>query len=542
MLALKRNRKADEARASQSLTAAQRRTDRARKRAAAPFFFGKQILLFMALALFIVIFDLFIYIGVAIFEEDSYFNDATPNTTTRETAESLTKNDDGTYTLDDAIASKLDEANVWAILISNDGEVVWQHNAPASALRDYTLSDTAVFSRLGYFDDSPCFVWQRDDGLVVCAYPHNSYLPFPISYLPYETYSHIPFYILATFLIDSFIVFLAYLISRRRVLKSVAPIVESLDKLAHGKPVHVEARGDMREVGESINAASAVMRRKDEARRRWVSGVSHDIRTPLAISMGHAESIAHADDVPEEARQSAQTILRQSARIRDLVSDLNIASKLEYDMQPLDVQPCTLSKMVRSVAVDYINDGLDDRFDIEVDVAPDVEGAKASVDERLLTRALRNLIDNSMRHNESGCCISLTLSKDENSVRIRVSDDGAGLSREAIARLNLEAEAMSHAPADLDSIANGPTPPPHFDEYGPAASRASDIAPEYGDSNTPDHFAEAPTLSRAELTSLNEHGLGLSLVARIAAAHGGAVEFSGAPNEGFTATMTFPLA
>ncbi|MFR3273211.1 MAG: hypothetical protein ACLTQI_04995 [Slackia sp.] len=45
------------------------------------------------------------------------------------------------------------------------------------------------------------------------------------------------------------------------------------------------------EVGESINAASAIMRRKDEARKRWVAGVS-DIRTPLAIAMGHAEGIA----------------------------------------------------------------------------------------------------------------------------------------------------------------------------------------------------------------------------------------------------------
>lgn len=567
--------------ASRLQTAAERRSKRARRKAAAPLFFGKQMLLFGALVAAVIILDLFFYIGVALFENDASLTGGAPNHLAREAGQSLEKTDDG-WEMPVEVQSALDEQGCWCILISYDGEVAWHTpNAPASALRTYNLGDTAVFTRYGYLDDYPSFIWQRDDGLLVTCYPKGSYYPFATLYIPDQLVSRIPLYFLLMLVMDAAVFFAAYVISKRRVLKSVGPVVESLDKLAKGQSVHVEARGDMREVGESINAASAVMRRKDEARKRWVSGVSHDIRTPLAISMGHAERIATGANVPDDARKSAETILRQSARIRDLVADLNIASKLEYDMQPLDVQPCALSKILRSVAADYINDGLDEKYELDVEVAPDAEGVAAPIDERLVKRALRNLVDNAVRHNEAGCRISFTLETQSDALKLTVSDNGQGLSHDVVARLNAEAEDMTTIPLDLDAQVNGPTPPPGFAQYGPDAlagrlavlGDAPVPSPALGRSNPlpiPTHepsFVPAvervsapsemppqekaamqpeaphtPTLSRTELGGFNEHGLGLSLVARIAAAHGGSVGFAGGPNEGFSATLTFPLA
>lgn len=565
-------RNPDEAHGQRSQTAAERRSKRARRKAAAPLFFGKQMLLFGALVAAVLVLDLFFYIGVALIENDASLTGGAPNHLAREAGQELEKTDDG-WEMPDNVQAALDERGCWCILIGYDGEVAWHTpNAPESALRTYNLGDTAVFTRYGYLDDYPSFIWQRDDGLLVTCYPKGSYYPFATLYIPDQLVTRIPLYLLLMVVMDAAVFFAAYVISKRRVLKSVGPVVESLDKLAKGQSVHVGARGDLREVGESINAASAVMRRKDEARKRWVSGVSHDIRTPLAISMGHAERIATGEGVPEETRKSAETILRQSARIRDLVADLNIASKLEYDMQPLDVQPCALSKTVRSVAADYLNDGLDEKYELEVDVAPEAEGVAAPLDERLIKRALRNLVDNAIRHNENGCSISFALHAQPDSLKLTVSDDGCGISQASLAHLNHEAGGMPSAPFDLDAEVNGPTPPPGFDQYGPDAPQEHKlVAP--GDAPVPPpaltrtknasfaddaravggHDREAmmqsdidqqkcsPTLTRTELGGFNEHGLGLSLVARIAAAHGGSVAFAGGPSEGFSATITLPL-
>lgn len=525
-------------------SAAQGRSRRARRKAAAPLFFGKQMLLFGALVIAVIILDLFFYIGVALFENDASLTGGAPNHLAREAGQSLTAVDGG-WEMPDDVQADLGEKGCWCILIDYDGNVAWSTpNTPQSALRTYNLGDTAVFMRYGYLDDYPCFVWQRDDGLLVTCYPKGSYYPFSTLYLPNALVSRLPLYLLAMLLMDAAVFFAAYLISKRRVIKSVAPVVDSLNDLAQGKTVHVEASGDLREVGESVNAASAIMCRKDEARRRWVSGVSHDIRTPLAISMGHAEQIASRDDLDEDVRQSAEAILRQSARIRDLVSDLNIASKLEYDMQPLNMAPCALSKTIRSVAADYLNDGLDERYALEIEIDSAAEGVRTLIDERLVRRALRNLVDNSIRHNEAGCRISLMLARAPHAMEVTVADDGCGTSEAAIERLNLEANSLAHPPSDLDAGANGPTPPPHYDEYGPHSAKRCVGNPEgtqSGNTTRAETRNAAPSLKRTELMSFNEHGLGLSLVARIAAAHGGSVLFSGARGDGFSATLLIPL-
>ncbi len=521
--------------ARQAEKPARRRAERARRNASAPFFFGKQAIAFAAVCVALLVLDLFLYIGIAIYENTQAFGYGSPKGITLSLGDGLKRGEDGTYALHESEADWMDYEQCWAILISEQGEILWNRNAPESVLHPYSLSDVAVFSRTGYLNDFPCFVCQRDDGLLVTGFPKDSYAMSVVSYLPQESLSHMPLYALLIFVIDAAVLYLAYMVSKRRVAKSIAPMIEALDELARGKPVHVQLKGSLRDVGESINAASAVMRRKDEARKRWVSGVSHDVRTPLAISMGHAERIAADREAGDEARESARIIGRQNARIRDLVSDLNIASKLEYDMQPVEAKPTRVAALLRAVAADYANTYPDGPFVIEAYVGDDAHDVETFIDGRLMDRALRNLIDNAVRHNENGCTVRLFADVRDGRMAIGVADDGKGLDEALIARLNHEAETIASSTIEEDEPVQGPAPPSHYAEYRAAAvgdtSRAADASKRDGE----------PTLAPKDLVGLNEHGLGLSLVARIAAAHGGRVEFSSGPEGGFVATIAIPL-
>ena len=517
----------------------QARAKRARRKTFAPFSIGKQAVLFVCLTVLLLFVDLFLYIGITVYENNQAFGNGSPKSVTMKIGEDLVRNEAGDYELSAYAQSWMDEEQCWAILISNEGTVDWSRNAPESVVHPYTLADAATFARMGYLDDYPCFICKRDDGILVAGFPKDSYAMFPLNYWPQQTMLRTPFYILFIFIVDAGIMFLAYFVSRRRVEKNIEPMVKSLDDLARGKPTHVNATGSLSEVGESINAASAIMRRKDEARKRWVAGVSHDIRTPLAIAMGHAEGIAENQSLPDEARASARIVVRQSARIRDLVSDLNIASKLEYDMQPLDAQPVAFARMVRSIAVDCANDRFDERFSIEADISPAAEQVHVSLDERLVTRAVRNLIDNALRHNDEGCAIALEADVREGFALLRVTDDGTGMTEESIARLNLEAQTIAASAFSEDRRDNGPVPPPHYEEYAPEGVQTARtlLAPE----SRADNADVSPSLRPKELASFNEHGLGLSLVARIVIAHGGRIDFSTGNPAGFETTMRFPL-
>lgn len=122
----------------------------------------------------------------------------------------------------------------------------------------------------------------------------------------------------------------------------------------------IEPEGDLREIGQRITETSGIIEQKDAARANWIRGVSHDIRTPLSMILGYADAIAADEGASDDVRADAQVIRAQGLKIKDLVTDLNTASKLDYDMQPLDLERVHLPRLLRSVVAEHVNSGLDE--------------------------------------------------------------------------------------------------------------------------------------------------------------------------------------
>ena len=484
--------KKDEQGASRD-AAAQWRIDRTRRQSFAPAYFGKQVLLFIVLTMVVFIVDivLFFVVQIGLLNDSSYTG--SPSGITYVVADGLEANvgeDDSTaYALDAETLALLDKDQAWAILVGNDGEVRWSHNAPDGiADRTYSRNDIATAARTFYLDGYPSFfATSRDDGTVIVGYPVDAYVAFPIKYMGNHEFVVMFFLAIAMLYLDALIFFMVYSVSRRRMLKAITPAVESLDDLAHGVPTHMDVKGPLADIAESVNAASAIMQHKDEARKRWISGVSHDVRTPLAISMGHAERIADDEDAPSDVRESGEVIVRQNERIRDLVEDLNIASKLEYDSQPMRIENIAPVAFARGIVADYVNAGLDAQYELEFFNTPAADDCMVRGDARLLRRAIRNLVDNAMRHNGEGCRIALSLDvEDAGMLAITVADNGRGCDTAHVAALMAQA-------------------------------------------SSPD-------------ASYDAHCLVLTLVSRISLLHGGYVSFASEPGKGFTATVRIPAA
>ena len=73
----------------------------------------------------------------------------------------------------------------------------------------------------------------------------------------------------------------------------------------------------------------AKQRRREEERVEWIAGVSHDIRTPLAIILGNAQMILN-ESRDDRIKNKAEIIDKQGVRIRALVENLNLSSKLDF--------------------------------------------------------------------------------------------------------------------------------------------------------------------------------------------------------------------
>lgn len=281
---------------------------------------------------------------------------AYPWKTAKEVADNLLQNDNE-YSLSEDVTFELQNSNVWAIFIDNKTmQVAWRtDNLPETVPMTYSVSDIANLTR-GYIDGYPTFTGEAANGLVVLGYPKDSFWKHMWPSWDYNLIANLPKTVLSALAINVTLIFIIYVIANSRLLKSIKPIVSGIQSLAATEAVHIKEKGLLSELAVNINKASEILqsqnrqlRKRETARANWIAGVSHDIRTPLSMVMGYAGQLESDERLPEDDRKKAAVIVKQSERIRNLINDLNLASKLEYNMQPINPARQNLIAVVRQV-------------------------------------------------------------------------------------------------------------------------------------------------------------------------------------------------
>ena len=346
-------------------------------------------------------------------------------------------------------SQELTRNQIWAMLLDASGHRIWEASLPEEIPTQYTIQDVAVFSK-GYLQNYPVFVRNTDNGLLVLGYPKDSFMKLTGNYFPIRAIRLFPLFVAGILAIDIVLLFLVYYFSKRKISKNTEPIMASIKTLSTGKPVDLSIRGELSEIADSVNQASQVLSRQNQARANWISGVSHDIRTPLSMIMGYAQRIAGDHGASGNIQQEAEIIRAQSAKIKDLVQDLNLVSQLEYEMQPLHKEPVRLSKLLRAYAADLLNAGIGEKYSIAVEISPEAETAVIDCDARLISRAIGNLAQNSINHNPQGCNIFLSLDCSSENVSITVADNGVGMSAEKLRELEEKPHYMESTDERLD--------------------------------------------------------------------------------------------
>ena len=420
-------------------------------------YISKHLASFAAFLLILVIVNVVLY-GVTFYHTVSEdYGEASPHAMLELTSTAAT-----TEGLPDYAEQKLRQYNIWAMYLTSTGECFWRLDVPQEVPQHYSIQEVALFSK-GYLEDYPVFVWSTEDGLLVLGYPKNSYMKLTSNYYSMETIQKIPLYVIGMLGMDVLCLFLAYYFS-----------------------LHIDR--ELSEIANSVNKASLILSRQNEARANWISGVSHDIRTPLSMIMGYADRIAADKTASEGVKEQAVIVQKQSAKIKELVQDSNLVSQLEYEMQPLHKEMVRLSKLLRSYVADLLNTGISDSYNIGIKITPDAENAVLECDARLISRAVNNLVQNSMKHNPQGCEVCISLTASQNHLILAVTDNGMGLPAEKLQELEEK---------------------PHYMES---------------------------TDERLDL----RHGLGLLIVQQVAIAHNGTFKLTNVFPKGCEATLIFP--
>ena len=383
------------------------------------------------------------------------------------------------YHLSEDTAAQITEENAWCMLISNDtGDVIWNYQTPSELPLHYTPGDIAEMTRW-YLEEYPVFVSNQPYGLLVVGYPQDSFWKLSA----YKTSDSIKidiFGLVTLFLLNIIIVLILFIHNNRKIEKSIKPILTGIEEISSGKKTQLVERGELAEINAKLNKVAKTLQRRDRARANWISGISHDIRTPLSMVLGYSSNLEESRELNTEQREKIVAIRQQATKIKQLIEDLNLTSKLEYDK----ISPVELA---RQVVCDFLDSGLDESFSIDFQSDEESELHYMLGDEALLKRAITNLLQNSIGHNPNGCTITISVSCMDRHTEIIVADNGVGVTAEKLQELN-----------------------------------------------TKTYYLE----STDEKLNLR-HGLGVLLVRQIVDAHRGTMKIESAPNCGYKTTLVF---
>ena len=299
----------------------------------------------------------------------------------------------GRYALDEQGAKSLLKRGQFAMILGKDGNILWSVALPEELRKTYTLQDVAKFARY-YLEDYPVHSYVFEQGLLVIGGEKDQVwkytLEFDVNLLNY--------------------------------LAKIAPLLLlSNIVVLVAVPTRIQKRR---------------AKQREEERTEWIAGVSHDIRTPLAIVMGNAEMIA-ASTREEEVRQRAKSIESQGIRLRRLVDNLNLSGKLEFGAGKFEKKKVRISRFLRKTLTEIMNQTEDDRYRFTLEIEDSLQDSELCFNEDLVERAVMNLLHNAIRHNADGCRIEMRLYQDrKNHVFLKLSDTGKGVSKELLRRLN----------------------------------------------------------------------------------------------------------
>lgn len=349
-----------------------------------------------------------------------------------------------------------DTAFLWAMALDKEGCVVWEWKLPEEIPENYTLQEVASFSRW-YLKDYPVRIWRSEELLLVFGCSPERVTRYDVM-MSAETFEFLPVYIKAMVFANFMVILLFIVFFGFQFYRSMRPLVEGVEMLALGKRTDIKEKGSMGELAAKLNLVSKRLEqqqeqlsKRDEARTEWIAGVSHDIRTPLSLIVGYSDKLAEDGTLSIKNRKLAENMKRQSLIIRQLIADLNLASKLEYQAQPLKKRLCSPAALLRDCIADFYNgqsgvfpdtkNGMTDFF-IEVNIGREADGIRVMADEGLIKRALWNLIGNSIRHNEKGCHVTVSLTAKDNGIHWRIEDTGSGIPNEVVRNMECRGDTI----------------------------------------------------------------------------------------------------
>ena len=227
---------------------------------------------------------------------------------------------------------------------------------------------------------------------------------------------------------------------RRKIMvdRPVGRILDATEKIARGDfqtRIEIEHTYDKYNeydvIADNLNTMAAELGKSEILKNDFISNVSHELKTPLAIIGNYASAFSDPNLDEESRAKYSKILVDASGRLSDLVTDILKLNKLQNQEIKHELLSLNLSDVLAECIIEF-EEKIENK---DISLECNLDDVVITSSKSLLEIVFSNLISNAVKFTEPGGRVSVSLTERDDRAIITVSDTGCGMSKEVGMRI-----------------------------------------------------------------------------------------------------------
>ena len=344
----------------------------------------------------------------------------------------VTENDTSLYDKLDRVSY---EENVCIELSNNNGDNLYSSSGNNCRLRSKMIKRKFILSNKETNTYNLVNNFTKEKSIMTATkISNNLYIFISTSLIPLDSTINI---IEQQLIVVSIVVLLlsivvAYFISKR-LSDPIIKISKAANLIAKGKlKTNFETTSDIKELIDLTNALNDMkeeLSKTEELQKDLMANVSHDLKTPLTMIKAYAELILDINiNDKEKCISNLNIIIEEVNRLNDLVNDILALTKVENDLDKLDISNFDLIKLIEKIVKQHniyvIKDGYSIKF-----IHDNIKELMVDADKKKIEQVIYNLLNNALNYTGDNKKVTIKVVEDDKDYTIMVIDSGKGIAK-----------------------------------------------------------------------------------------------------------------
>ncbi|WP_053361010.1 HAMP domain-containing sensor histidine kinase [Bacillus sp. FJAT-27251] len=220
----------------------------------------------------------------------------------------------------------------------------------------------------------------------------------------------------------------------KQLIRPITSLTEATHEISRENfnyALDIQRNDEIGQLAESFKMMQRQLQHNDEARKSFISNVSHDFQSPLMNIQGYADLLSAPETSEGERQQYVEIIGEESKRLSSLTKQLLLLTSLDQAAYPMKLSDVQIDEQIKAMIRKY-QWRLEEK---EIEVSYKLQPVSLKGDAELMVNVWDNLLTNAIKYNTVGGSIWIGLSRQDDAVELVFRDTGIGMNEEGVSKI-----------------------------------------------------------------------------------------------------------